>query len=300
MKEYTSPVPKPPRERPPLPLRVAFSATMLTTLLLVCVRVLNAVSVYPPLEKDRSLAPALAAGRDDVREVRFVTADGVSLYGWVLGPDARPRKIIAFTGNGDYVGSIAGLYAEHAQALDAQFLLFDYRGYANSEGRPSEAGLYADARAAYDFATQELQWPPARISLWGRSLGGGPAIKLAHELVGKGTPPAALVLEAPFTSIADMARVAMPMLGKPEWLIYESYDNIGRVPALTMPVFHCQGTADEVIPYEQGERLYAALPRPKEHVSLEGAGHLDIWDNAARAAMIRARSDAFLRMIVFY
>ena len=110
-----------------------------------------------------------------------------------------------------------------------------------------------------------------------------------------GAPPRALVLEAPFTNIHDMAQVAMPALDKPEWLIYEMYDNLARAPKLTLPVFHYQGTGDEIIPFEQGETLFAALPGPKEHLTLEGVGHLNIWEDSTRGSMIRHRIDAFLR-----
>lgn len=285
---------EPKREKAPLALRIAFLLVVITIVMLIAIRVLNAMSIYPPLEKDASRAPELAKGRSDVTEIRFTTEDGVSLYGWVLGEKNARNRIIAFTGNGDYVGSIAPLYVQHANALDAQFILFDYRGYANSEGTPSEQGLYADARAAYGYAVNELKWSPGEIILWGRSLGGGPAIKLAHELITAKTPPRALILEAPFTCIHDMARVAMPHLGKPEWLIYECYDNIARAPELTIPVFHYQGTSDEIIPYDQGETLCAALPK-HEHLKLEGVGHNDIWSDSERASMIRTRIGEFLR-----
>ncbi|MCA8911765.1 MAG: alpha/beta hydrolase [Planctomycetes bacterium] len=285
----------PKRDRVPWALRLTFTPVLLVIMMLIGIRMLNAISVYPPIEMDKSIAPKLAAERPDVTEVHFEADDGVKLYGWVLGAKDARRRIIACTGNGDYVGSIAGLYSDHAEALDAQFLLFDYRGYANSEGRPGEAGLYADARGAYRYAVHELGWKPTEIVLWGRSLGGAPAIKLAYDLVADGAPPRALVLEAPFTNIHDMAQVAMPALGKPEWLIYEMYDNLARAPKLTLPVFHYQGTGDEIIPFEQGETLFAALPGPKEHLTLEGVGHLNIWEDSTRGSMIRHRIDAFLR-----
>ena len=148
-----------------------------------------------------------------------------------------------------------------------------------------------------------LGWDPAGIILWGRSLGGAPAIKLAYDLLSDDRPsglaggaaPRALILEAPFTNIHDMAQVAMPALGKPEWLVYELYDNLARAPKLSIPVFHYQGSADEIIPFDQGESLFAALPGPKEHLTLDGVGHLNIWNDDTRASMIRHRMDAFLR-----
>ena len=292
----------PKRDPVPLALRLTFLPMLLVIILMIGVRMLNAVSIYPPLPMDHTRAPGLAAEREDVTEIHFEADDGVKLYGWVLGSKTASRHIVAFTGNGDCVGSVAGLYTKHAAALDAQILLFDYRGYANSEGRPSEAGLYADARGAYRYAITELGWIPSEIILWGRSLGAAPAIKLAVDLLADDRPasladgrtPRALIFEAPFTSIQDMARFAMPILGKPEWLVFEFYDNLARAPKLALPVFHYQGTSDEVIPFGQGERLFAALPGPKEHMTLTGVGHNNIWDDDARAQEIRQRVDAFL------
>ncbi len=282
-------------ERRPLPLRIAMLACLVTLLGLFAVRVLNRASVFPPVPKDRALAPRLAAERDDVREIEIVTPDDVRLYGWVQGRDDAPRKIIQFMGNAEHVGPFTDTYAASARALDAQFLLFDYRGYANSEGSPSEPGLYMDAEAAWAYATSELGWQPGRIILWGRSLGCGPATWLAQQKIEAKTPPAALVLEAAFSSIADMARHLMGWLVKPEWLICNCFDNAGRAPELSLPVFHYHGTQDDVIPYEQGVTLHESLPGPKRFLELKRARHNDIWSDDARAAIIRTGIDDFLR-----
>ena len=281
------------RPKAPLSLRIAFLLVVIAIVMLIAIRVLNAISVYPPVATNQALAPELAKGRSDVTEIQLTTEDGVQLYGWVLGKNDAHRKVIAFTGNAEHVGTVSSLYTKHAEALDAQFILFDYRGYGNSKGAASEQGLYVDARTAYGYAVTELKWAPAEVILWGRSLGGGPAIKLAHELIHAESPPRALILEAPFTCISDMAQAAMPHLGKPEWLIYERYDNITRAPDLTVPVFHYQGAEDGVIPYDQGKTLCDALP-DHEHLMLDGVGHNNIWDDSERAAMIRMRIDAFL------
>jgi len=278
----------------PLSLRATLYGVIVVALMLAAIRYLNAASLYPGVATDAGVGPAKAATRDDVREISFQADDGTQLYGWVQGSDAAPCKIIQFMGNAEQVGPSAAMYAESCAVIDAQFLLFDYRGFGNSDGRPSERGLYSDARGAWQFATTELGWKPTQIVIWGRSLGGGPATKLAHELVQAGSAPRALILEAPFTSVHDMAQIAMPHLGKPEWLIYELYDNLGRAPGLNLPVFHFHGTADEIIPYEQGERLHKALPGRKEFLRLAGVGHNDIWNDKARAALVRARIRQFI------
>lgn len=291
-----------PTPKVPLALRGLFFVTLLALGLLVMFRVLNQASVFPPVPKDAGLAPRLAKTTPNVREVRFAAEDGAPLYGWVQGRDEAPVKIIQTMGNAEYVGPNADLYTETAAFLDAQFLLFDYRGFANSEGKPSEAGLYSDARGAYRFAVEELKWRPSQIVIWGRSLGGGPATRLVSDLLAKerreslkaGGPPRALFIEATFTSIPEMGKVAMPQLITPHWFCYSLLDNLGRAPGLKLPVLHWHGDKDEIIPFAQGEQLHAALPGPKTFLRLEGAMHNNVWDDADRALRIRTAMRDFL------
>lgn len=291
-----------PRQSPPLVLRGLFLVTLAVLGLLVMFRVLNQASVFPPVPKDAGIAPRKAKATPDVREVRFAAEDGVPLYGWVQGRDDAPVKIIQTMGNAEYVGPRAELYTETSGFLGAQFLLFDYRGFANSQGKPSEAGLYADARGAYRYAVQELKWRPSQMVIWGRSLGGGPATRLCADLLAKdrreslmaGGPPRALFIEATFTSIPEMGKVAMPHLITPHWFCYSLLDNLGRAPGLKLPVLHWHGDKDEIIPFAQGEQLHAALPGPKTFLRLEGGMHNNIWDDKDRANRIRQAMRDFL------
>lgn len=277
----------------PMGLRLATLACALAVVALVGIRALNGANVFPPVPKDATLAPRLATERSHVREVRIPAGDGIELYGWVQGPDSAPRKIIQFMGNAEYVGPSAALYAQTAAQLNAQFLLFDYRGFANSAGKTTEHGLYSDADAAWTFATGTLGWKPSQITLWGRSLGGGPATWLAARQLKAGAAPAALILESPFASIPAMARELMPWLIKPEWLCYSLFDNIGRAPELKLPVFQFHGEHDEIIPFGQGQQLHGALPGPKRWLALN-CGHNNIWDDSGRASSIRAAMAEFL------
>jgi len=287
---------------PPAALRATFFAVLLVAGLLVMLRWLNSVSVFPPTSKDASLAPALAKSRPNIREVSFAAEDGAPLYGWVQGRDDAPIKIIQTFGNAEYIGPAERDYAQTCEFLGAQFLLFDYRGYANSAGVPSEAGLYADTRGAYRYAAEELKWRPSQIVVWGRSLGGGPATRLVADLLAQerreslkaGGPPRALFLEATFTSIPAMGKVAMPHLVVPHWLCYSLFDNLDRAPLMKLPVLHWQGDKDDIIPFGQGVELHAALPGPKQWLPLPGTAHNDIWDDEARANLIRQAMRDFL------
>ena len=287
----------------PAQLHILLLLALMVAALLVMFRFLNRVAVFPPTVKDTAVGPREAAERDNVREVRIPTEDGLALYGWVQGRDAAPRKIIMFGGNAEYTGPSAQMYADRCAALDCQFLIFDYRGFANSPGQPDEHGLYRDARGAYRFAITELGWKPAQVILWGRSLGGAVAIRLAHELQAEtrretlkdGAPAAALLLEAPFLSIGAMGRHYYPWLIKPEWFAYTIMDNGKLATELKLPVFHLHGDKDEIIPFEQGETLHAALAGPKQFLRLEGVMHNNVWQDEARTKRIDRAMDEFLR-----
>ena len=151
-------------------------------------------------------------------------------------------------------------------ALGADVLLLDYRGYGLSEGRPSEAGVYADARAALAHLVEERGVPGRRVVLFGRSLGGAVAVDLARdrELAG-------VILESTFSSGADVARAAFTLpfaaLVRDRW---NSAAKIGRVRA---PLLFFHGEEDDIIPIGLGRALYDAAPEPKEFFPIPRAGH---------------------------
>lgn len=295
--------PEEPRHDPvPVALRIGVAAAVAVMILLGAIRWLNTSSVFPNWIAQGGDAIEIAASRDDVREVRVPTPDGLELYGWVQGRERALRRVIRFGGNAECIGPGADRCADHAEALGAQFLIVDYRGYGQSPGRPSETGLYQDARGAYRFAVDELGWRPEEIVLWGRSLGAAVAIKLAHELHGDGrgefpaggAPPRALILEAPFSSIPDMAQSAMGHLLIPHWLVYNLFDNTARAGDIDVPVFQFHGDADDVVPFTQGESLHEVFAGPKRFHAVEGAAHNDVWIDQARGDELHRQIDAFL------
>lgn len=199
------------------------------------------------------------------REVRFPAGDGVALHGW-FAPAENPRgAALYFHGN---AGNISHRLetVRLARGLGLDIFLFDYRGYGQSEGRPTEEGTYADARGAWAWLTGEGGRDPARIVLWGRSLGGAVAARLAAEL---DPPPAGLILESTFTSLPDMGAAVYPFL--PVRLIarmrYPVAEDLARVRC---PVLVAHSPSDEVVPYRFGERLYAVAPEPKRFLRLAG------------------------------
>lgn len=209
-------------------------------------------------------------------EVTLETDDGLRLHGWFLPArsgrtaESLSPSVLYCHGNAGNVShrlvSVAEMHAE----LGVSVLLFDYRGYGRSEGSPDEAGTYRDARAAYRYLVVDRGVPPDEIVLYGESLGAAVALELATEV-----PARALVLESPFTSIADMARAAYPWLPA-SGLLRTRYDNLAKIPEIGVPLLVVHGTRDETVPFEQGQRLYERAPAPKRFLAVEGAGHSNV------------------------
>jgi fermentation-respiration switch protein FrsA (DUF1100 family) len=154
--------------------------------------------------------------------------------------------------------------------LGVDVFLFDYRGFGRSEGSPSEEGTYRDAIAAHHYLVGERGIASERVILFGESLGAAVAIELSLRERAR-----ALVLEAPFASIAEMTRVAYPFLAPFIALVRTRYDNLKKIPDVAVPLLLLHGRRDQVVPFAQGEALFRAAREPKTFVALERAGHAD-------------------------
>jgi len=200
-------------------------------------------------------------------EVTFSAEDGIRLHGWwVPGEPGRP-VILFFHGNaGNISHRVENLWL--LRRLGLGVLIFDYRGYGRSEGRPDEPGLAQDARAALKWL-EERGVPRGELLYFGRSLGAAVALQLALE-----APPAGLVLETPFTSIRDLGRLHYPLLHLGlGWLIRDRYDNLAKIGQLHVPLLVLQGDRDRIVPESMARRLYAAANPPKTFHLVVGADH---------------------------
>jgi uncharacterized protein len=200
-----------------------------------------------------------------VSAVRIATEDGETLVAWWSPPPPGGPTFLFFDGNAGRPDIQDGRW-ERIIAGGAGFLAVYYRGYSGSTGRPTEAGLHADARAGYVWLIAHGVAPRDMI-IHGFSLGSGVAAKLASE-----RPARALILEAPFTAAVDVASEAYPLLPARSIMRdqFRSRDWIGEV---RYPVFIAHGDADSVIPYEQGERLFALANEPKTFLRMPGSDH---------------------------
>lgn len=215
--------------------------------------------------------PDQARARGVAVEDRFFTAeDGVRLHGWwAVGQGASETTpvLLWLHGNAGNVTHRGDLVVDFA-ALPVRILLVDYRGYGRSEGRPSEAGLYRDARAAWRHLTVDHGVPPSGIVVLGKSLGGSVAVHLAAEV-----NPAGVIVQSGFTSVPDVARRIFPFV--PPFLIRTRLDAEAAMVRVRCPVMVLHSRDDEVIPFELGRRLFEAAPEPKRFVDLTPARHND-------------------------
>src|SRR5262249_20051937 len=157
-------------------------------------------------------------------------------------------------GNLSHRGALMAALRSH---LGRSVLAYDYPGYGKSDGEPTEPGCYAAGEAAYRWLTDERKVPANRILLLGESLGGGVAVELASRFDHE-----ALVLVFSFTSLPAAARCHYPWL--PCGLLMSNrYDNLSKIGRCHRPVFITHGTADEIVPFRQGEELFAAANEPK-------------------------------------
>jgi fermentation-respiration switch protein FrsA (DUF1100 family) len=231
-------------------------------------------SILFPIPETRRTSPQ-AAGLPQAEEHLLQTSDGEQLVAWHVPPRAGKPVVVFFHGNGDILAWRAPWFA--ALTGDGTGLVaVSFRGYAGSSGSPSEAGLLNDAEAAYAFAAQ--RYPPERIVSWGYSLGSGPAVALAAR-----QRTAALILEAPYTSIADIAASAFPF-APVRWFVRDPFHADQWIAGVTVPVLIMHGALDRTIPIRFGEKLYQLAHDPKQMVRFPEAGHDDLNDFGALEA----------------
>jgi fermentation-respiration switch protein FrsA (DUF1100 family) len=224
-----------------------------------------------PIPQTVRTAPE-AAGFPEAEEHFLIAADGEKVIVWHVPAKPGHAVVIYFAGNGDF---LAGLVS-HFRAITSDgtgLVALSYRGYAGSSGRPSEQGLLRDAAAAYAFTS--ARYGADRMVVWGFSLGSGVAVALAAE-----QPVGKVILEAPYTSIADVAGLLLRIVPV-RWLIRDQFRSDQRIARITAPLLIMHGARDPTIPIRFGERLFALAHEPKQFVRFPDGGHDDLDDYGA-------------------
>jgi len=213
-----------------------------------------------------------AAGFPQAEEHVLATADGERIIVWHV-PALPDRRVVVYCpGNGDTLAGSVHRFRDIV-ADGTGLIALSYRGYAGSSGQPSEHGLLSDAAATYAFAAQRYE--PGRMIAWGYSLGSGVAVALAAD-----HPFGGLILEAPYTSITDLAAAAYPFLPV-RLLLKDRFASDTRIHRVTAPILMIHGTRDATVPIALGERLFGLAHEPKRFVRLDGAGHDDLGNFGA-------------------
>lgn len=204
-----------------------------------------------------------------IRDVEITSPAGTRIHAWWLpaGPDAP--ALLLCPGNAGNLSARGQSLLRLRDRLGVSVLIFDYPGYGRSAGKPNEPNCYDAGEGAVRWLRDVQQVPPDRVVLFGESLGGGVASELATRY-----PCRALVLVKTFTSLPATAKRHYPWLPV-SWLMSNRFDTLSKLPAVKSPVFVLGATNDQVVPYEQSERLFAAAGEPKQFFRDEGADHND-------------------------
>ena len=223
--------------------------------------------VYFPNMAGRNLVATPADIGLDYQDVKFISEDKVRLHGWFIPHNKAKGTLLFFHGNaGNISHRLDSIAIFHR--LELNVFIFDYRGYGQSEGKPTEKGTYRDAEAAWLYLTRTRNTSAKQIIIFGRSLGAA----IGAWLAGRHTP-AALIIESGFTSVPAMGQRLYPFLPV-RWLSRFSYNTKKYVKTITCPVLVAHSRDDEIIPFEESLEIFAAAPEPKQFLEMRG-GHND-------------------------
>lgn len=215
----------------------------------------------------------------EMKEVFLETEDGLKLLAWFAPPKHKNGKIVVYYhGNAGHIGYRAGkarYFIENGYGI----LLVEYRGFAKNPGKPSEKGFYKDGLAALKWLEAQ-DYTPAQFVFYGESIGSGVAVQMARDV-----QPRYLILEAPFTSAADVAKGTYFFLPV-DLLMKDRYDNIDKIPEITSSLLIVHGDEDEVISQKLGKKLYDKANHPKEFISINGGHHADLYEHHAGHVII--------------
>jgi fermentation-respiration switch protein FrsA (DUF1100 family) len=242
---------------------------MLSVLGFVALALYASLALYGCVAADKLIfQPQPASYGAELPGLRTIAApDGVQLAVLHLPNPTARHTIFYFHGNAEDLGDVAPIL-RRLQSAGFGVLAFDYRGYGRSSGRPSEESINTDTRTVLAYAAAQLGVSSQNCVLVGRSVGSGPAVALAAH-----APVAGLVLVSPFTS-------AFRVVTHVKLIPFDRFDNLTAIREVHCPVLIFHGTADQVIPFAHGEKLFAAASEPKRHVWIEHAGHNDIFQIA--------------------
>jgi len=207
----------------------------------------------------------------DIKEVKVITDDKIDLLGWYHEKDIKKNKtILFFHGN---AGSLENRIHKlnHFREMDVNFLIIAWRGFSGNKGKPSEKGLYEDGKSAInwllDKGVQEKN-----IVIYGESLGTGVATHLSQNKNFGG-----LILETPFTSMIDAAKIFYPYIPV-GLLLKDKFDNKSKIKNISIPVLIMHGEVDQIVPFFMGKKMYEIANEPKYSYFTKHDNHMMEYD----------------------
>jgi uncharacterized protein len=237
------------------------------------IRYVEENNVFFPI-REVSMNPSVAGL--DYEDIYFKTHDGKKLNGWYIPRSGENSRfvLVFFHGNAGNIGHrLEKILILNRLGLDV--FIFDYRGYGNSEGDPSERGVYIDAEAAYYYLANERGVSSERMVLYGESLGGSVATDLAAK-----KDVAALITEEAFTSLRDMAGLVYPFI--PSFLVSDKFDTVSKIKKVNCPKLIIHSLSDEIVPFRLGEKLFDAAKEPKQFLEIRGGHNTAFLDSGEK------------------
>jgi len=233
-------------------------------LLLVMMYLENSLIYFPMKFPDGNWNPLGIT----VEDAWCTASDGTKIHGWYV-PHGQPRAVVLFChGNGGNITHRADVIRALHDRVGVAVLVFDYRGYGKSEGKPDESGVLADARAARTWLARKTGVGENQIVLMGESLGGAVAVDLATD------GARALILENTFSSIPDVAASHYPW-APVRLLMRTRFDSAAKIRSYHGPLYQSHGDRDSIVPLELAKRLFDAANEPKQFLLDKGADHND-------------------------
>lgn len=206
-------------------------------------------------------------------EVWFTTQDDIKLHAWLVPGETHKPIVVFFHGNAANISHRVDIL-QYFNEMGFPVFIFDYRGFGRSQGHAtSEEDLYIDARSALDYLRNK-GWSSSQMIYYGRSLGAAVSLQMGLEF-----PASVVVLEAPFTSMSEIAWHTSPityaLIGW--WAIHARFDNINKIEKLATPVIIFQGDKDHIVPVEMAQRLYQRAREPKAFYLIPEGGHSNLF-----------------------
>ncbi len=253
--------------------RLIIYPALITVLIMIIPKFIENGLIFFPGKSNDSTTPDIYGIEYD--DVTFRTEDGLNLHGWFVSgkkssPDDDLHTLLWFHGNAGNINRRLDNIKMLHDRVPVNVFIIDYRQYGKSEGKISEQGTYLDAKAALSYLHSRKDINNEKIIFFGRSLGSAVAVDLAVK-----EKCCALILETPFTSIKEMGKTLYPFLSIWLNLLKTKYDSLSKIKQVKVPTLIMHGDKDELVPFEQGRRLYEQANEPKEFYTIPGATHND-------------------------